>query len=249
VSREQEAGRHPRATGRYGFTLIELLVVIAIIAILAAMLFPVLARAKESARRARCVSNLRQIGVAFLMYADDYDGLFPNSGDHYLWMGRRWRWLVQPYLGTAMARDPSDPDDPNKSAGFDPAVLWCPSDPAATAQYDSTSYGYSAAFYHQPAEINRMTKLDLYAGHPGPCVSQSVDEVRWPARKAMVGEWTSNHAPTPDDAGWWGWAGSRCYLFVDGHVAYLRATQIAAGADGFPDINLTVDGIRGQDLK
>ena len=61
---------------RRGFTLIELLVVIAIIAILAAILFPVFARAREKARQTSCLSNLKQIGLAFLMYAQDYDETF-----------------------------------------------------------------------------------------------------------------------------------------------------------------------------
>jgi prepilin-type N-terminal cleavage/methylation domain-containing protein/prepilin-type processing-associated H-X9-DG protein len=60
-----------------GFTLIELLVVIAIIAILAAILFPVFARARENARRASCMSNLKQIGLGMMMYMQDYDGNFP----------------------------------------------------------------------------------------------------------------------------------------------------------------------------
>lgn len=64
------------ARGR-GFTLIELLVVIAIIAILAAILFPVFAQAREQARSAACLSNTKQIGTAFLMYAQDYDEEFP----------------------------------------------------------------------------------------------------------------------------------------------------------------------------
>jgi prepilin-type N-terminal cleavage/methylation domain-containing protein len=62
-----------------GFTLIELLVVIAIIAILAAILFPVFARARESARRATCLSNLKQLGTSFQMYTQDYDETYPSG--------------------------------------------------------------------------------------------------------------------------------------------------------------------------
>lgn len=65
---------------RRAFTLIELLVVIAIIAILAAILFPVFAQARDKARQATCASNLKQIGNAFLMYASDWDGKFPTPG-------------------------------------------------------------------------------------------------------------------------------------------------------------------------
>ena len=64
---------------RRGFTLIELLVVIAIIAILAAILFPVFAQAREKARQASCTSNLKQIGMAFKMYIQDYDERWPQS--------------------------------------------------------------------------------------------------------------------------------------------------------------------------
>ncbi len=63
---------------RRGFTLIELLVVIAIIAILAAILFPVFARAREKARQTSCLSNLKQLGLGMVMYAQDYDETFPR---------------------------------------------------------------------------------------------------------------------------------------------------------------------------
>src|SRR3989475_4292561 len=66
---------------RRGFTLIELLVVIAIIAILAAILFPVFAQAREKARQATCQSNIKQIGTACMMYCQDYDECYPKLED------------------------------------------------------------------------------------------------------------------------------------------------------------------------
>ncbi len=80
---------------RKGFTLIELLVVIAIIAILASILFPVFARARENARRASCQSNLKQIGLGIMMYVQDYDETYPL-----LWYGSGNPSVVQTEPGT-----------------------------------------------------------------------------------------------------------------------------------------------------
>src|SRR5436305_8541205 len=88
---------------RYGFTLIELLVVIAIIAILAAILFPVFAQARERARMTACVSNMRQIGSAVIMYTQDYDETFPYAFFHGNKGGTPdpsyvWKNAIRPYL-------------------------------------------------------------------------------------------------------------------------------------------------------
>ncbi len=85
---------------RSGFTLIELLVVIAIIAILAAILFPVFARAREKARQSSCLANVKQLGLAMMQYCQDYDESFPTLGYNWSyggWGDRAWSWRIEPY--------------------------------------------------------------------------------------------------------------------------------------------------------
>jgi len=111
--------RRPR-----GFTLIELLVVIAIIAILAAILFPVFARARENARRSSCQSNLKQIGLGLMQYVQDYDEVLPAD-----WVGAsgysssdpnitEWPEAIQPYTKSQQIFDcPSNPGNVKFQAG------------------------------------------------------------------------------------------------------------------------------------
>ncbi|MEO7719958.1 MAG: DUF1559 domain-containing protein [Capsulimonas sp.] len=80
-----------------GFTLIELLVVIAIIAILAAILFPVFAKAREKARQISCISNMKQIGLGMMMYTGDYDEAYPLQSN-YAPGGKDWTQAIQPYI-------------------------------------------------------------------------------------------------------------------------------------------------------
>lgn len=103
---------------RKGFTLIELLVVIAIIAILAAILFPVFAKAREKARQTSCLANVKQISLGMLQYAQDYDEMLiraamywgPGTNDYYTWM-----YLMQPYVkNTQIFTCPS-----SKTTGWD----------------------------------------------------------------------------------------------------------------------------------
>ena len=110
--------RKPGSKSVSGFTLIELLVVIAIIAILAAILFPVFARARENARRASCQSNLKQIALGIIQYSQDYDEKYPIYSNG----AGGWSYLIQPYMkSTQILQCPSESTGPNSdpaSAGY-----------------------------------------------------------------------------------------------------------------------------------
>jgi len=157
-----------------GFTLIELLVVIAIIAILAAILFPVFARAREKAQQTSCLSNMKQLNLAFQQYVSDYDERFPRyefaSHSYY------WEMAIYPYA---------------RNLG----VYACPSKRGTPSIYDSTgkpipnidrgvsprSYGYVDALgelelgkIDAPAEKYLLTEsFNQYAYRPNQCAPDS----------------------------------------------------------------------------
>ena len=121
---------------RSAFTLIELLVVIAIIAILAAILFPVFARARENARKTSCLSNIKQIGLGFMQYTQDYDENFPLVS--FPTPADTWTTSMQPYLKSRQIfRCPSD-----SSAGWN-----------AVPPTRLTSYGFNAWMKAGPITI------------------------------------------------------------------------------------------------
>jgi prepilin-type N-terminal cleavage/methylation domain-containing protein/prepilin-type processing-associated H-X9-DG protein len=182
-----------------GFTLIELLVVIAIIAILAAILFPVFAQAREKARGISCVSNVKQITTATLMYAQDYDETLIGSI-----IGMDRKALLYPYIkqGTSNA-DRSQID-----------VWRCPSNPTPTL---SASYGFNTYCNSQPlALIATPTETVLFSDSGLNDRLQPVTATHlWaPSRLATATNGESRPVPRHNDFVTVGW--------VDGHVKPLR---------------------------
>ncbi|MCC6446477.1 MAG: DUF1559 domain-containing protein [Armatimonadetes bacterium] len=211
---------------RSGFTLIELLVVIAIIAILAAILFPVFAQAREKARQTSCTSNLKQIGMAALMYAQDYDDLmfiygYQDAAGKWIYWWGSWdgatlqtsEGMLQAYMKNGQVQAcPSFPSDMRGAMGL-------------------TGYGYNYA-YLSPSTYEMPDWKQIF--HPTSLASiKSPAETVLMADAARVNTWDyatptvegntfleapSNAYPTFHARH----SGSGNVLWCDGHVKVAR---------------------------
>lgn len=204
-------------SGKHGFTLIELLVVIAIIAILAAILFPVFARARENARRTSCMSNVKQMALATMQYTQDYDEKLPGSRRG---ADASWLTVIQPYAKSTQLYDcPSAGgtflNDFYPSYGYneeylgrsnsDPVSLAAVGSPAETIMiaddWAGLTGGNSHLGYYEMYSPNYLATLG---------VTGNWWEMKYVASAAYLGRLTQRHF----DGG--------IIAYVDGHVKYAR---------------------------
>ncbi len=216
-------GRGPRnrslrrgSDGR-AFTLVELLVVIAIIGILASMLLPALAKSREKARSIACIGNLRQIGIASVLYSDDDADEFPRS-THSAFAFRQspWSRALAPFLGSGSG---TGTDWTNLFHG----VYRCPSHRPRT----SWSYGQNVHFELSPEADDYIGSPETWRRRsdvPRPAESVLHAEVPGSADHIMSHFWTPRDFAS--DADLTRHAGRANYVFVDSHVASRRPLDV-----------------------
>ncbi len=198
-------------SGKRGFTLIELLVVIAIIAILAAILFPVFAKAREKARQSSCLSNIKQIATAMLMYVQDYDEEFPDkywgSTSRYEWPNgaiSRGMWIpsIYPYVKNIQ-------------------VFQCPSNPYRwKGQYIGNGFSYPINNY-----IDGYLLSDIR--YPAECVMNICGWYYW-SSGANNYESSGGNPPGGPSVKKWHNDGTNV-AFVDGHGKWMKYQNIWRG--------------------
>jgi prepilin-type N-terminal cleavage/methylation domain-containing protein len=235
------------------FTLIELLVVIAIIAILAALLLPALVKAKKDSQRAKCLSNLHQIGITLTMYTSDNHDQFPYSGAG---------WPQLPFVDLLKLYSPYIPNHTNDGNFF-----LCPADAprgfnfewakqtgdiAANQLLFPNSYYYYQDFYNVEDEQNTDRSL---------AVRKTLD-LRYPTRKAMCPCFASSangyfdiQLNTPTDAHG---PNVMMLLFAEGHCQSANFRQLVPAPPGQSttpgtvltyNLDWTLDGLQGFDLR
>ncbi len=199
---------------RRGFTLIELLVVIAIIAILAAILFPVFARAREKARQSSCLSNVKQLMTGIMMYAQDYDEMLCPGSRWYNGAGQTVWWVdgIQPYVKNA-------------------SILRCPSEQKEDYGYgwnyqefghQEAGYPYAAGWCTTLAEID-YPATTILIGDRMDSTNPSYQSKRW---RLIYRWWPPNLAERHNNGGNYGLA--------DGHAKWY-SKQSLSGAAGEGD--------------
>jgi prepilin-type N-terminal cleavage/methylation domain-containing protein/prepilin-type processing-associated H-X9-DG protein len=226
-----------KANGRpAAFTLIELLVVIAIIAILAAILFPVFARARENARRASCMSNLKQIGLGLLQYTQDYDEKF--VGSWYSGTGAQradghsdpsypyWHWndAIEPYVKSEQIFDCPSNSVSNKyvyykDAGYDASqVHW--------GSYALNAFYYAGGDnYDSPRNIN-LAQLEDPAGTVWALDSTNYWEIACDTVANCASD-TISGSPQQMDGIIARHLDTTVVLFTDGHVKSMKLDALA----------------------
>jgi prepilin-type N-terminal cleavage/methylation domain-containing protein/prepilin-type processing-associated H-X9-DG protein len=214
---------------RRGFTLIELLVVIAIIGVLAALLFPAFARARASARSAYCVNNLKQWGVGFLLYANDWNEWLPTKGSlSAVTFPGAWFNAVPPYLSMTPYKD--TPGQGSSISDFPGLHIWvCPEkgkrNPKSTSGANSVFYGFN--LWHSGS------------GAGSSSVHGRLAKVTFPAKTVLLFDIYANDctgAPLGGGTGAYPYRdlhGAGCnFLFCDGHVQWFPNAAYYNGSTG-----------------
>ena len=191
------------STKPLGFTLIELLVVIAIIAILAAILFPVFAKAREKARQTSCLSNQKQIALGLLMYAQDYDEKIPYPF---------WGWGTPPYTWRVVI----DPYIKNTQ------IYQCPSDSTAYWLPVQGSYALNCNFFNFLNIPGQEWTL-----------SPSIGQIVCPSQTLLTSELANGDWPIlPWNVAFRHNEGANV-SFVDGHVKWMKTNALVVPAWGW----------------